>query len=396
LTGTVEAADAIRLLRASAASIGRVTAPRIMQAMFMAGFDGRIEAEGSVDEFPELAYQPNLQRLYVYHGDLRGQVIADSAGMIMVVNGDFDADATIDADLRQFMVVGADADVLAGSSLTVDGALQYAFVNGDLAGDWTVTGDLQTFVQLGDVVAWTLQTPAAEATSIGMLRLGAVRQMTVTGRADIRMILATDVQDGEIEANGIDRLMSLGDFHADLDLAGDDRPWVLRSAFVRRDVTDADWRLAGETGSVDILGKAEGFDLVSEGGIQRVRMTRADDSNVQAGLAADALDDGVVTAGEVTDGTATIGFAQIGLTRAAGGAAAVSNTILAAPRVGTVYVRESDDFGRPNGSAVWRQDVDGLRLLLSGNREHREMNWLYRPNADAPWPDGDEPIRRIV
>ena len=399
LTGSIEAGDRIRNLQTHAASSGVLEAPRIDHATLRGGFDGVVRALGGAEEFEGLRGRDNIGHLRVVGGDLLGTVTADSAGRISAWGGDLGADVTIDGRLVSLRVTprrGTGGNVLAGTEVAVTGLLRAAYVAGDLAGTWSLGGDLRSLRQNGTVTDWTLQTPGDRQTDVRALRLGEVQQLTLGGQANIGSLHARRVAAGTIGVNSIRRLVCPGDFQADLTLAGAglDGSYVLRHARVSGGVDGVTWQLAGSVGWVSLYGSADGAVVCSTGSMRSLRADNAADLKVLVGVAATALDDGTVSADEVLDPDAELRGARIGRRRGPGDTPAASDVLLAAPTVGWVTFRQTDDLGAADGSALWT----GNGAVRSVRSIHADPagRWVYRAGGAEPWAEGLEPVRSIA
>lgn len=397
LTGSVEAGDRIGRLQTASASSGLIVAPHITSAMFFGGWNGTIRSEGDPGQFQLRANAYNIQQMRVAGGNLLGEVIADSIRTLKVQDGNVGADITVDGNFNSFDVNGANGgSMLAGSSLTVTGAMNTARVASVLTGVWDLQGNVRNIRHGGVVDDWTLQTPAGEQTVIRSLQLGEVQQMAMTGLANVGNFRAVGVAAGDIAANSMSRLQTSGDFLADLTLQGDDMNGsdVLGGARIGGQAGDATWELTGSVGTAQI-NNARSLAIVASGNVTRLQVTWADELDVLAGLTATALDDGTVAAGEVLNADATILDAQIGRKRTDAGAAAGNDVVLAASAFGRVSFRQVDDLGQDTGSMLWLADADAIGRLQSSNSADADLNWTYMPGQAEPWPVNLEPVQLI-
>lgn len=146
--GRVEAGDRIGWLSTFAASTGTIQSAMMDSVVLRGGFDGRIQAQASVDSFPVLAKRANILSLKVTGGDFEGDLTAGSVRSLAVLGGDFMAQVDILGSLSALTVgkqKSAGGSMTAGAALSVGGSTGMLSVTGDYGAVTTIDGRLKSW-----------------------------------------------------------------------------------------------------------------------------------------------------------------------------------------------------------------------------------------------------------
>jgi len=105
--GLIDAGDEIINLLATAPSSGNIHTAMIRKLTVKDNFSGNITADGTVDEFPQLACKSNINKLY-FNGDFGGSISARNIKLMRVKDGSLTGDITLSDELKRLIVKNGD------------------------------------------------------------------------------------------------------------------------------------------------------------------------------------------------------------------------------------------------------------------------------------------------
>ena len=107
ITGVIDTGDEIGTLYATAHSSGSIETAMIRTLLLNGGFSGSIIADGTVDEFPQLAYRDNIGLVSV-SGEFSGTIDAGQLNLLLVRNGSLSGAVTLTDNLNLLFVQSGD------------------------------------------------------------------------------------------------------------------------------------------------------------------------------------------------------------------------------------------------------------------------------------------------
>ncbi len=215
-----------------------------------------------------------------------GQITAVSVGSIRIkgdkkdpaIHGDFNAALDLNPQQVELKKALGKATIAGG----VDGRV------------WTIAGHTGKVQIKGDVDNWTLNLVAADgqANTLDGLKLGVVKEGSAFVDGVIKSIDVVQWDNGAVIADAVQSIKTkgdkkndlvTGDFDVDLTLTGSANPKVkktLGKAKIAGAIDTVAWNVTGDSGKIDVGGQASNWTLNVNGHLDGLKLTRAQNANV--------------------------------------------------------------------------------------------------------------------